>query len=111
MAKISHSIRPIAVGIKTVAIIPAAAESKPSPGHRAPVLDCMRDCVLSAAEAVEEMELESVDADDEGYWVTIDSVKDVKVVVGCVTVVTGKVVVKTRGPGMVELSDSEELGN
>jgi len=39
--------------------------------------------------------------------VTIDSVKDVKVVVGCVTVVAGKVVVNTtRGP----LSDNEELG-
>jgi len=53
----------MAVGTKTVAIIPAAAESKPSPGHRAPVLDCMRDCVLNAAEAAEGMEWES----DEGY--------------------------------------------
>ena len=39
----------------------------------------------------------------------IDSVKDVKVVVGCVTVVTGKVVVNTRGPEMVPLADNEEL--
>ena len=36
------------------------------------------------------------------------SVKDVKVVVGCVTVVTGKVEVKTRGPDMVPLPDNDE---
>jgi hypothetical protein len=55
----------MALGIKRAEIIPAAAESSPSPGHKGPVLDCTRDCVLNAAEAVEGIDREGEDVDDD----------------------------------------------
>jgi hypothetical protein len=55
----------MALGIKRAEIIPAAAESSPSPGHKGPVLDCSRDCVLNAAEAVEGIDREGEDVDDD----------------------------------------------
>jgi hypothetical protein len=100
----THRIRPIALGIIIVAIIPAAAASKPLPGHTGPDFVSRNDWVLNAADAVVDVvnvdvinvdvvnveDVGSVTEDEAG---TNDCEKDVKVVPSCVKVVTGNVVV------------------
>lgn len=87
-----------------VAIIPAAAASKPLPGHTGPDFVSRNDWVLNAADAVVDVvnvdviNEDVVNGEDVGPFTedeasTSDCVKDVKVVPSCVKVVTGNVVV------------------
>lgn len=57
--QLTQSMRPITLGITIVAIIPAAAASKPLPGQTGPDLVSRKDVVLNAAEAV----VDAVDID------------------------------------------------
>lgn len=104
---LTHKIKPMTLGTITTARIPAAAESKPPPGQIGFGADTVRPLVLKAEEPVEvaeenvEVEKECVEVDDTeepvGLRVMMVWPKDVKEVLPCTTVVTGKVLVRTKG--------------
>ncbi|KAH9486833.1 hypothetical protein JR316_0000898 [Psilocybe cubensis] len=95
----SQIMKPIALGTMTTDKIPAAVESKPSPGQSSPDLDNIGEEVLNAAETIEVVEDNVVELEDIlALRVTKDSEKDVNVVDSCVMVDIGKIVVNTRDP-------------
>lgn len=103
----THIIRPITLGTIMAARMPAAAPSIPAPGQMGTSKLWMVDDVLKAAEAVDE--LDGIETrEEDGDRVTVDIVKDVKVVLGWVIVVTGIEVVKTFAPPRPELTDAAE---
>jgi hypothetical protein len=115
---LTHRIKPMTLGTITTARIPAAAESRPPPGQMGLGADAVRPLVLKAKEPVEVAE-ESVDVGEEnvevedteegvGFRVMMVSPKDVKKVLPCAIVVTGKVLVKTKG--VVPLVEDIDMG-
>lgn len=104
---LTHRIKPMTLGTITTARIPAAAESRPPPTQMGIGADTVRPLVLNAEEPVEVAEEnvkvgeENVEVEDieepVGFRVMMVWPKDVKEVLPCATVVTGKVLVKTKG--------------